>query len=305
MGGVVKRALKIVGSLLAVMVVVIGMAAVAGKELGERKANRLVNITVSTVTPAGDAGAIARGKYLYESRGCMECHGKDGRGLEFINDPGGLFVRAANVTAGRGGAVQQYADIDWVRTIRHGVKPSGKPLLIMPSEDYNRMTDGDLTALVAYVRSLPPVEGQGAEVRLPLLVKTLYAVGLVKDAAEKIDHALPPSVPVPAGVTVAHGAYVANMCIGCHGQTLSGGKIPGGPPDWPPAANLTPGKGGVMVNYDSPDKFRAMLRTGKRPDGSDVSKVMPFKTLEMINDIDAEAVYAYLKTVAPRDAGNR
>jgi hypothetical protein len=65
----------------------------------------------------------------------------------------------------------------------------------------------------------------------------------------------PPQQPVAEGVTLAHGAYVANMCIGCHGEKLAGGKIPGGPPDWPAAANLTPGAGSVMPLYPDADSM--------------------------------------------------
>ena len=68
--------------------------------------------------------------------------------------------------------------------------------------------------------------------------RVLYGLGAIPDAAARIDHQLAPSRPVPAGVTVANGRYVANMCIGCHGADLAGGKIPGGPPDWPAASDM-------------------------------------------------------------------
>nr|WP_229256454.1 c-type cytochrome [Duganella lactea] len=100
-----------------------------------------------------------------------------------------------------------------------------------------------------------------------------------------------------------HGAYVANACIGCHGAQLSGGKIASGAPDWPPAANLTPGEGSVMARYPTAAAFRDMLRTGLRPDGSRVSPAMPFASLREMNDVDIEALYAYLKTLKPRAAG--
>src|SRR5690606_16798932 len=127
--------------------------------------------------------------------------------------------------------------------------PRGRALLIMPSEDYNRFTDEDLGALIAYLRSLPPAPGQGAVVKLPLPVKLLYGFGAIQDAAARIDRSLPPQAAVPEGVTLAHGQYVANMCIGCHGVGLLGGKVPGGPPDWPPASRLAPGDGSAMARY--------------------------------------------------------
>jgi len=135
-------------------------------------------------------------------------------------------------------------------------------------------------------------------------MRALYGAGVIPDAYEKIDHRLQPAAPVATGVTVEHGAYVANMCVGCHGPGLSGGRVASGPPDWPPAANLTPGQGSVMGLYDRPEKFVAMMRTGKRPDGSAVDKAMPFETLKSLNDVDLQAIYAFLKTLPARPAGN-
>jgi cytochrome c553 len=175
----------------------------------------------------------------------------------------------------------------------------------MPSEDYNRLNDGDLAALVAYIRSLPPGKGTLAEVRLPTMVRALYGAGLFKDSSEKIDHRLPPVQPVAVGETPEHGAYVAAMCAGCHGHALSGGRIPASPPDWPPASNLTPGEGTVMTRYPTVEAFAAMLKSGKRPDGSAISKVMPFETLGNLNETDVKALHAYLKTLAPRKTGER
>jgi cytochrome c553 len=184
-----------------------------------------------------------------------------------------------------------------VRAIRHGVAPDGHALFVMPSEEYNRMSDADFAALVAYTRSLPPVKGEPRELRLPILVKALYGAGVVKDSAEKIDHKRPPAAAVPVGATVAHGAYVAAMCAGCHRAGFEGGPIPGAPPEWPPAANLTPGP--VMARYDTVDKFIAMMRTGKRPDGSPVDKAMPFMTLRNFNDTDLHALYLYFRSLPP------
>ena len=48
-----------------------------------------------------------------------------------------------------------------------------------------------------------------------------------------------------------------------------------------------------------------MLHTGKRPDGSAVSPVMPFGSLREMNDTEVKALYAHLKRLAPVAAGNR
>ena len=178
-------------------------------------------------------------------------------------------------------------------------------MFIMPSEDYNRLTDADAGALIAYVRQLPPAAGGGMIAELPMVVRLAYGFGVLKDAAEKIDHTLAPQAAVPEGITPGHGAYVANMCIGCHGPGLAGGKIPGTPPDWPAAANLTPGQGSALTRYADADAFVSMMRSGKRPDCSAVSTEMPFSTFRAMSEVDLKAAYVFLKSLPPRPYGAR
>lgn len=298
MGAWFKRVGLGLGLLLVLGVAVLLFASM----LGDRKRQRSVDVTVPGVAWATDAQGIARGHYLYRSRGCADCHGLDGGGREFINDGKGMRVRGPNIT--QGSPVARYTAQDWERIIRHGVRADGRAALVMPSEDYNRLTNADLAALVGYVRTLESRSGGEVVMELPLPVKVLYGLGVIRDASEKIDHSLAPAQPVAAAVNAQHGAYVANMCIGCHGPELSGGTIPGGPPDWPPAANLTPGPGSAMVRYPDANAFVTMLRAGKRPDGSTIA-VMPFESLRELNDTDAQALYAFLQTVPPRSAGQR
>jgi cytochrome c553 len=299
------KRVKVIGVCLVAFAVLAGGAFAAAVWLGERKLDRIVEIRVVPVAYAKDPAALKLGRYLFDSRGCGECHGRDGRGRVMIDDPSGLYVQTPNITAGAGGVVADYNEADWVRAIRHGVNPKGHALLIMPGEDYSRLSDADFAALVAYVRSLPPQSGEATRIRMPAIEKALYGAGMIQDASEKIDHKLPPSAPIAVAASVEHGAYLIGMCIGCHGAALSGGRIAGNPPDWPPAANLTPGDGGVMSRYDSAEKFVSMMRTGKRPDGTEVSKVMPFSIIRNLNDVDLNAMYAYLKTVPARKAGER
>jgi len=290
---------------------VLGLVALAaatlfvGAQLGERKMQRKVDLKIAPVALRDDRQSIERGRYIFMSRGCTECHGVDGAGKTFVDDGKGMLLHAPNITPVPDGVVASYTADDWTRTIRHGVKPNGRPAIIMPSEDYARMNDNDLASLVAFLRRMPAKPGAGTTVQIPMPVKALYAFGVIKDAAERIDHSLPPPPDTPDAPTAAHGAYVVNTCIGCHGAGLSGGKVPGGPPDWPAAANLTPGEGSAMVRYADAEAFKAMLRTGKRPDGSAVSTVMPFGALKELSDVDATALFLHLKTLPPRAMGNR
>jgi mono/diheme cytochrome c family protein len=280
------------------------VGAVVGKAAGERKMARTVALQVRPLEVAPAAALIEQGRYLYNSRGCAECHGPDGAGKTIVRDSG-MFVMAPNITAGPNGTTAGYGVTDWVRTVRHGVKPNGNPVMMMPSEDYSRLSDEDMAALIAFLQRLRPVPGNKAVIDVPTPVKALYGFGAIKDAAEKIDHSQPTARRVAAAVTPEYGAYVANACIGCHGAQLSGGPIPGGPPAWPPAANLTPGKGSAMRRYPTPQAFMAMLRSGRRPDGSAISMAMPFGSLRQMNETDVRALYAYLQTVPAREAGAR
>jgi mono/diheme cytochrome c family protein len=277
-----SKSIKFLAVILVVLLAIAGGAFAAAVWMGERKMERVVEVRVVPVPFTREPAALKLGKYLFESRGCGECHGMDGRGIVMIDAANGLYVKSPNITAGAGG-VTGYTEADWVRAVRHGVSPQGRALLFMRGEDFNRMNDADFAAVVAYTRSLPPVSGEGAVIRMPALAKALYGVGATRDDAEKIDHRKPPSTPVAVAVSVDHGAYVANICVGCHGANF-----------W----------GSVMPRYDTAAKFVAMMRTGKRPDGSEVSKAMPFASLRYIDDVDLNAMYAYLMTIPAKKAGS-
>ena len=286
----------LIGALSVAALLAVVVAGLVGN--GERKRGRTVELpALNSPAFSDDAAARERGAYLYASRGCTECHGADGAGRVFVDDPGGLKIKGPAIHGGAGSVTAGYTPQDWDRIVRHGIKRDGRPAMVMPSEDYNRFTDADLAALVSYVRALPDAGGGAAVIELPLPVRALYGAGAIEDAAAKIDHALAVQSPVPEGVTAEHGRYVANTCLGCHGPQLAGGRVPGGPPDWPPAARLnSQGGDSAMRRYASADAFVAMFRSGKRADGS-VVQVMPFAAFSKMSDTDLRALYLYLKTL--------
>lgn len=296
-----KKTIRVVvWVLLGIFVSACGLA-IAATVLSERKLLRTVDLTVAPIEVPDEEIAMTRGKYLYASRGCMECHGDDGSGRVVLDDPTGFFVRSPNITRGVGSPAEHYTVVDWVRTIRHGIKRNGHPMLVMPSEDYNQMTDEDLGAIIGYVSTLPGKTGRGAQMRVPLVVRALYVAGVVKDTDEKIDHTIPP--PTAAKAAAAQGEYLAGMCRGCHGAGLAGGAIPGAPPSWPPAANLTSAPDSPFMRYSS-EQFKTMMRTGKRPDGTDVNNAMPFASLKNIDDVELDTLFSFLKSLPPRAAGS-
>lgn len=281
---------------LAALVALAAGAVALGNHLAVQRAQRSIPLPPLAAVPyTSETAALERGRYLYASRGCGDCHGADGAGRTFVKADG-LHLAGPNISPGPGSVVAAYQPIDWVRTLRHGVKPDGRALLVMPSEDYNRLTDADLAALVAHVRQLAPAKGGAAVLELPLPARVMAGFGLLPTAAEKIDHTLPPAQPVAEGVNLDHGRYVAQMCIGCHGPQLAGGRIPGGPPDWPAASRLPPGEGSVMPRYPDAASLQRLFKTGQRPDGSSV-RVMPFEALGQLSDVDTRALHLYLASL--------
>lgn len=297
-----KRWVRNSGIVLTATAALAAVAAVAIDRLAEAHARRGFDVPARPVPARADAAGIERGRYLYVSRGCADCHGADGSGRLFIDD-GAFRVRSPNITPEPGSAVAGYTAADWDRSVRHGVGRNGQALRFMPSEDYNQLTDHDFGALVGFVRQLPARTGSPAIFELPLPLKVMAVAGLVPDAADRIDHGKPPPQAVPEGITVEHGAYVAHACTGCHGALLSGGRIPGAPPDWPPAPNLTPGEKDLAQRYARIEDFTAMLRTGRRPDGSRVSQAMPFGALAALNATDVAALHVYLRSLPERASG--
>ena len=282
-----------VGMLLLALAVIAGAIVATGLILGEQRKAKKINLVVAGVPLREDATSVERGTYLYGSRGCGDCHGSKGGGATLADDGKGLKLAGPNITQGNP-RISAYLPIDWTRSIRHGVGADGRMLRLMPSEDYNRLTDDDLASVVAYLRQLPPQQGnEQGTLEYPLSARVIYGLGGIPEAYTKIDHTLAASKPVVAAVSVEHGHYIAQMCAGCHGALLQGGKIPGTPPDWPPAARLMPGKGSVMPNYASAESFVAMMKSGKRADGSNIA-VMPFNSLKTMNDTDLKALHMYL-----------
>lgn len=281
--------------------VLLGLAVVYG--VSERNFKRKYSVEPAAVAVRSDAQTVARGRHIALTRGCTDCHGENLGGKTFIDAPPMARLFADNLTPGRGGVGKAYRDADWVRAIRHGVDPAGKALLFMPSHEFNALSDEDAGALVAYLKTVPPVDNSLPENSVGPIGRVLYLTGQVPLVpAELIDHDARPRTAPPAGPTAAYGRYLANGCTGCHGEGFSGGKI-AGPPGIPEASNLTPHATG-LARWTEQDFFRA-LREGKRPDGSKIDEFMPWRTTARMTDDEIRALWAYFRSLPPREKGNR
>lgn len=298
----VRKLLKILGKFTAALlavIVVVGFAVYISSNVVLHK-NYAVNPR-SIGIPVGDK-AVERGHHLAISRGCVDCHGADFAGAKVIDDVPMGKVYGANLTPGAGG-LAGYTDQDWVRAIRHGIARDGHGLFIMPSDEYSHLNDYDVGALVAYMKTLKPVDKPREPIALGPVSRILLVTGKMSLAAEKIDHPNVRPRPIAPAASAEYGQYLAVACTGCHGPNLSGGKIEIGPPDWPPARNLTPHPSGNLAKWTENDFIRA-IRESKRPDGTEVILPMP-RGFAAMSDLELGALWAFLQTLPPVATGVR
>ena len=279
------------------------------EDLAALRAERIAAGAPANEPLAGvDLQAIAReragrrGQHLVESRtGCNNCHGKDFGGATVIDAAVVGHWVAPNLTAGEGSVTKGFTANDWDRAVRHGVRHNGRTSS-MPVVEFLNLTDRELSDIVAYIRSAPPVNRDMGAVRLGPVFAFLIATDPKMLGAFGIDHDKAHVVEPPiesAGVEL--GRHIVQVCRGCHGENLSGGKL-AGDPDMPIVANLTPHETGLK-SWNESDFIRA-IREGKRKDGTTISRMMPWQAYGRMTDTELKAVWAYLQTVPPREKGN-
>ncbi len=227
--------------------------------------------------------------------GCTGCHSStgdlplDGGDTNFFaGSPLGVLV-PPNLTPG--GPLKDWSDGEIVRAIREGVDRDGHPLVIMPSDAFHHLSDTDVQAVVAFLRSQPAVNHSTPPRDISLLGLAIVGAGLFPTAEQPhIDQ--PQSAP-PPGVTPQYGQYLVDItgCRTCHGPTLEGGKPGGfGPPAGPNIKALVPTwQEGQFVNF---------FRTGVDANGRAVDPdLMPWRDIgKAYSDDELKAVYAYLRS---------
>jgi mono/diheme cytochrome c family protein len=243
--------------------------------------------------------AIERGRHLVEARyACGECHSPDfGGGVMIDAFPIGTLL-GPNLTLGPGSRTLDYTPADWDRIVRHGILPNGRAAA-MPSEDFRLMSDQELSDVIAYIRSMPPVDRTMAPPKLGPLGKFLLARGDLRLSANLIESHQSPHLALPPAEepSVEFGRHLAATCTGCHGQDFSGGPIAGGDPSWAPARNLTPHE--TALASWSYDDFARALRENRRPDGTELRAPMSFMTpfAQKMKEVEIQAMWNYLRSI--------
>jgi len=291
----VGKALRWAGIGVGALVVAALAAAVGLSVVGGSRLNRTYTVDPAPVAIPSSNLAVARGRYLAAGIAvCMNCHGQDMAGQVMVDDPVLGYVRTPNLTPGAGGVGAQYSDEDWVRALRHGVRPDGKGLIFMPVDHYYFLSDADLGNLIAFLKQLPPVNTKPGRTEMNFVSRVLIGAGLFGELmrAAEIDHGAP-RPPMPP----QQGAYLVQIggCTFCHGANLSSGQGP--EPGAPPGPNLR--RGGILDAY-TPEQFLTMMRTGVTPYGKEINPLfMPYQGYANMTDADLTIIWDYLRSLPP------
>lgn len=275
-----------------------------------------------TIKASMDAKLIADGAYVAHAVAhCSACHGNGEltNKHELPSDPkdlrGGYVMKAgpfgtfypANLTSDPETGIAKLSDPELARVIRHGVGPKGKydPLM---SFAVGPMADEDLTALVSYLRSLPPIKNQVPADEWGFLAKALSGKFNPRmSTAPKY---------VPRGeVSKERGEYLANgpaLCFGCHtpmdpmkGFAEVGARFSGAAEAEPDhvdesfelmAPNLTPDpETGVLASFTEESFIDRVRKVGAITRGT----TMPWDNFKQMTDEDLKSIFQYLRSVPP------
>ncbi len=270
-----KKILKWTGIVLGGL---IGLTLLTGLALypsGKEKLTRSYpNLSIETVSIPTDPYAVARGKHLATIWACTKCHGDNLSGMLLSNDPIQGTITSANLTSGNGGIGGSYTDADWIRAIRHGVKPNSRVEVMM--YNYSTMSDQELGALIAYLKQIPPIDSALPAMSFGLMIPVAQAVGLFTPAAEVIDHTVPLTGNPEPGATIEYGKSLFITCAECHSTNLA-----------------------TKLEQWNQEDFAQTVRTGVLPNGRQLPAVMSSKTFGEMNDTELTALWLYLQSLQP------
>lgn len=250
---------------------------------------------------------VARGAYLVNGPlACANCHTPRDKDFSLIADkhlaggtrlaePGIYDVYSANLTPDKDTGIGSLTDEQVITAIRTGKTREGRIIFPpMPVPTYNTMSDDDVKAVVAYLRTIKPVHNE-----VPVSKWSIP------------QQAMPPAKGTPApspSDKVAYGGYIVNSlahCFECHtvhgpnGVRGAGGElITLAPGMTVRTANITQDKETGIGNWSDEDIKKALTK-GIRPDGRHLSPPMPFPWFEHMTEQDIDAVVAYVRTIPP------
>ncbi len=272
-------------------------------------------LAIPAAAGAQSADLVTRGKYIFGAAAGCGCHTEPKKTLNAggrrYDGPFGT-VYSSNITPDPATGIGKWADEQIITAIRSGRRPNGERLIpVHPYPVFNGMAEEDLRALVAYLRSVPPVNRPNTpkKITAPLFESVFLPAWLAAFA--------PRETPPPAAPTsgLARGEYLVRAvshCGECHtprGMTQAtdnsrflAGNQKGKGPEGKEVPNITPDKHTGIGDWTE-EQIAEYLGTGNRPDGDVAGGLMGeaiqgtsagFKDLATT---DRLAIARYLKSI--------
>jgi mono/diheme cytochrome c family protein len=267
------------------------------------------------------AGASAeelrvRGAYLVNGiAGCGNCHtpkdragravaGKELSGGFEFDDPDIGHIVPPNITPDPETGIGKWSEAQIVTAMRDGKRPDGTIIgPPMPIPVYSRLSVSDARAIAAYLRSVKPIRNAVA--------KTQFKIPLPPAYGPPVTHVDEP----PRADKIAYGGYLAGPvghCVLCHtppgdGKPFDMSRAYGGGRELPDFAkpgaltvsrNITPDPENGIGKWNDAELKRA-ITAGVRPDGTKLTRTMPFDWYAKIAPADLDALVAYLRSLKP------
>lgn len=272
----------VLGGLVALVLVFVSGAGIRGMGMVYAPRGRTLRDLHVETTP----DRIARGQHI--AQWCAQCHSLDGQlplsGGKNLSDEahmplGDLYT--INLTPA--GPLQSWSDAEIFRAVRDGADNQRHRLLVMSAQRVRNLSDEDLEAVVAYIRSQAPVQHETPPERASFLTVAMAGASMLPTLPDMAPERIPALAPSP---TAEYGAYMVRWmgCDECHGPGLrggGGGVVPKGP-------NLRSVKGWTR------EQFVTAMRTGRTPYKSLDPTLMPWKFLGRFSDDELTAIHAYL-----------
>ena len=289
---------------------------VCSKVMGTIATGALLLLLSAVPAWAATPAEVARGKYIFGATGGCGCH-TEPKGL--VNAGGRKYdgpfgtVYSANITPDTKTGIGGWTDLQIITAIRLGRRPNGERLVpVHPFTSFNGMADEDLKALVAFLRTVPPVNRANTpkKITVPMFESVFLPAWLMAFAAKETP---PPAAPLSG---VARGEYLVHAvahCGECHtprsamtmavdnSRFLAGNTKKTGP-EGQATPNITPDKVTGLGDWTE-EQIVTYLGTGNRPDGDVAGGLMEEMiqgTLAGLKDLtkaDLQAIARYLKSI--------
>ncbi len=269
---------------------------------------------------------LARGEYLFNhAAGCLDCHSKrdfskysgpvvpgtEGGGGDVFDQKYGLpgVFYGRNITPDSLTGVGNWTDDELLRALTQGISKNGDTLFpLMPFANYNRMAKDDLMSIIAYMRTLKPINNAVPARQVMIPMAAFYPAAILQPGIDG-------NVRPPETDLVSYGEYVIHIadCATCHtpvtaqgfdrSRAYAGGYTFDLGTHKVVSANITPDSLTGIGTWTEEMFLQKFIRyrdpAAYNVDSAAHNTIMPLSVMAGMTDHDLRAIYAYLRTLKP------